>query len=153
MAVHNHSLDPGSHPPRIDPKHQVLLHRVKTYEDMRAGFAAAMQQFATNTAPVTLCMNDPIQALMIFALSGDKTRYAFKHWAVHLHKVTKGKVSFVGARELLAQSIGYDCYLSAKQSEVDYTYSNARGPSCLNERFFLSEAARNWFARTDVKIH
>lgn len=137
---------------RVDPRQQMLLDRVQVDRDMRSQFEAAMSAVTQSTAPMVLCMYEPVEALQIFALTGDKTRFALKQWSVHLHKLLKGRITYVGARELLVHCIGYDCYHTAKQQENNYVYVNTHGPSRLNTHFTLSDAALEWFVKKDVKL-
>jgi hypothetical protein len=119
---------------------------------MRDQFATVVTAVGAASEPPVLCMYKPAEAMAIFALTGDKTRFALKQWSTHLQKLLKGRVTYVGARELLVHALGFECYLVAKEQEVNYTYANAHGPSCLNARFTMSEQSLEWFVKKDVRL-
>lgn len=137
---------------RVEDWRLAILDRVCADTELRGQFAAVMAAVEAASEPPVLCMYKPAEAMVIFALTGDKTRFALKQWSTHLHKLLKGRITYVGARELLVHALGFECYLVAKEQEVDYRYANAHGPSCLNARFTLSVLSQGWFVRKDVRL-
>lgn len=137
---------------RMEDWRLAILDRGWADKEMRDQFAVAMAAVVASTEPPVLCMYKPADAMVIFALTGDKTRFALKQWSVHLQKLLKGRITYIGARELLVSALGFECYLVAKEQEVDYTYANVHGPSCLDTRFTLSAPSLEWFIKKDVRL-
>lgn len=137
---------------RMEPWRLAILDRGWADKEMRDKFAAVMASVSASKEVPMLCMYEPAEALAIFALTGDKTRFALKQWSVHVQKLLKGRITYIGARELLIYALGFECYLVAKEQEVNYTYTNAHGPSCLNTRFTLSPQSLEWFVKKDVRL-
>lgn len=137
---------------RMEDWRLAILDRVWADKELRDQFAVVLEAVKVSSEPSVLCMYNPAEAMAIFALTGDKTRFALKQWSTHLQKLMKGRITYVGARELLVHALGFECYLVAKEQEVNYTYANAHGSSCLNTRFTMSAQSLEWFVRKDVRL-